>query len=454
MEQEIDLRPYINAVLRRWKIIVGITCLTTIAAIIYTLLQPRLPSVSANALIIPTSSRVTLDQRFVTGEAPAQTNINLQRQALLALANSNAVEEEVRKALPREMLPDMDEAGAILSMVNVRNDGDLIAFTVSAETEEQALAIAEQWGKTYADLVRTLYGRDTELNDDLVTQLETQNQRFADAQGRLDQFLQTSPLVQIDQRMRLLENLLTEAREGDQALYESYLNRARDLELIINDARTLQEQIVAGQTNVDLGTSVAALVLRGRAAGGSLPIQLNIDDGTVLNQDSSQLQSDIDRLIAVLAERKVAVLAEAEQLVSSTLSDGSSVAMSPALRTSYEQELTNLRAQNEIQQSRRLLLEQDRNIALEGVQLLQRKIDEQRIAEASPQFTVRYISATINPPTSRLVSLVTRAFLGFIAGVMLSLIVVVLLELLKRRATPVPAAGATPAPVGDKPLTN
>ncbi|NJM08356.1 hypothetical protein HC891_22500 [Candidatus Gracilibacteria bacterium] len=128
--------------------------------------------------------------------------------------------------------------------------------------------------------------------------------------------------------------------------------------------------------------------------------------------------------------------------------------MSTALRTSYLQELTTLRSQLEADQSTRRKLEQDRDVAFEGLELLQRKIDEQRIAETAPQFSVRYVSAGIDPVAGRLMPLLLSTTLGFVFGLIASILLVLLLELVQRRSVAVPITGSTPAPVGDKPLTN
>ncbi|NJM08354.1 hypothetical protein HC891_22490 [Candidatus Gracilibacteria bacterium] len=149
MEQEIDLRPYIAALLRRWKLIVALASLSTVAAIVFTLLQPRLPTATAEAIIIPTSSRITLDERFVTGEAPAQSSVALQRQALLGLARSHTIEARVLEQLPASMRPANYEPGLLLEQMNVRTEGDLMRFSASAATAAEALALAEAWGKSY-----------------------------------------------------------------------------------------------------------------------------------------------------------------------------------------------------------------------------------------------------------------------------------------------------------------
>ncbi|NJM08355.1 hypothetical protein HC891_22495 [Candidatus Gracilibacteria bacterium] len=132
-------------------------------------------------------------------------------------------------------------------------------------------------------------------------------------QSQLQQFIETSPQVQIDQRIKLLEALLNGTRDADQALYQDYLKRARELELIVNDARGLQEQLTLG-ADENLGSSLASLVLRGRAAGGSLPIQLSVDNSTTLSQSGAEIQDDLEALIQVLGERQTALLTEAEAL--------------------------------------------------------------------------------------------------------------------------------------------
>jgi len=63
-EEEIDLKPYLLALLRRWWIIVGVAIgLALIAGVLAVLRAPPF-SASSSLLIVPANSQITLDSRF------------------------------------------------------------------------------------------------------------------------------------------------------------------------------------------------------------------------------------------------------------------------------------------------------------------------------------------------------------------------------------------------------
>jgi uncharacterized protein involved in exopolysaccharide biosynthesis len=96
-EDEIDLRQYIDVLIRWWREIVVITLgVAALAAIAILLLRWILPSAfeaSADVAIVRTVSEVQLDERFKTTSDAATADtagINARRSALLGLVATGA----------------------------------------------------------------------------------------------------------------------------------------------------------------------------------------------------------------------------------------------------------------------------------------------------------------------------------------------------------------------------
>uniref|UniRef100_UPI0004DF6B81 Wzz/FepE/Etk N-terminal domain-containing protein n=1 Tax=Chloroflexus sp. MS-G TaxID=1521187 RepID=UPI0004DF6B81 len=86
MDDEIDLRPYLSAILQRWWIILGTALGVAIIAGFIAWLRTPPYTASTSLLIIPASAQVTLDSRFTSRDSFLFTTTANQREALLGLA--------------------------------------------------------------------------------------------------------------------------------------------------------------------------------------------------------------------------------------------------------------------------------------------------------------------------------------------------------------------------------
>jgi capsular polysaccharide biosynthesis protein len=445
MEDEIDLRPYLLALLRRWQIIVGLALLLAVAAAVFVGLQPRVPQASADVLIASVSQQVNLDPRLANRDATLLTNVVYQRQALLGLATSNTLEARVANQLGMTSF----EPGALLGRVAVSNDGDLIQITARGTSGAEAAKLAEAWGRSYEQLVAEVYSRDTAQSALIADQLKAARQRYGEAQSALEQFVGDPKQVAVEQQIQQMESLVGESRTSQQQLYSQYLTRTQDLDLILQDARSLRAQVGQGEAP-DLSNSLALLALRTRVAGGgALPVLLSSGESAGVARSGTATIADLDRLIATLAS-------ERERLMRAAADLARSIAAGTALPVGvgadeiarYEARLAELRKIYEAQQSQQRLLTQSRDIAYTSLDVLQRKSDEQQIAQSTPQVSVRFVSSSITPAPSRAIQVVLYAAAGLILGLMAGVVVALILTF-GRSGLPRAQAGAAPAQSAD-----
>jgi succinoglycan biosynthesis transport protein ExoP len=146
VEEEIDLREYIEVILRRWKWIGGITLVAVVtAAIVSFFLIAPVYEAKAGVVIVKSKSEITFDPKYRTLSeeelAPLIGN-QARRQALEALIKSNSVAAEVVANLGAMLEPEERDVSALLEMVAAEAVGDLIRIKVRGRDPKKLAAIA------------------------------------------------------------------------------------------------------------------------------------------------------------------------------------------------------------------------------------------------------------------------------------------------------------------------
>lgn len=144
MEDEIDLREYINVIRRRWKLIVGVTAVAVIAAAVVSFLLP--PTYEASAVVLITEPRYQMqfEPRFQTTDQwrPAY-------EAFPELAASDGVLQGVVEAYQPSPAAHLENwrLRSLKGMTEATSQGDpsLVKLTVSCRSPEDAAALANVW---------------------------------------------------------------------------------------------------------------------------------------------------------------------------------------------------------------------------------------------------------------------------------------------------------------------
>lgn len=450
MDQEIDLRPVLQALISWWRLIVGIVALLLALAVVSALLQPRPARARGDILVIPSTSQLTLDPRFAERDATIVTNPLTQRQALVDLASSSALESRVMS----ELGMPAGGFGGLLANIDVSASSDLVRITATAPTDAEALRLAEVWTRSYASLVNDLYSGSGPALDRIESQAVEAQQRFDEVQSSLNAFYATGDLVRAAQQVQRLTGLLEGGVEAQVGLYTQYLTRTQELSLILEDARTLQAQYEANGA-ADLSAGIAALAVRARVAGGDqLPLQLSFDSAESFAQGQAAA-ADLERFVTVLEGERDRMVAQADRLAQE-LASGNSVAvgLAPDVRARYEEELAVAQGALARAEGQEELLIQRRDVALSSLEVLQAKSDELQIDQAVPQVTVRLVNVTPLPPRSPVMAVAINLVTALVGGIVLGSGLAMLLELVRqRRRTRAavaqtggePTAGHTPA---------
>jgi len=295
MEEEFDLRGYVEALLRGWKWILGAGVVAGAVALVVGLIQA--PTYDASALVIVTEPRyqLQLDPRFETTESwlPAY-------EAFPALAMSDGI----LQSLVDNYVPS-PEAGidhwSLLGLsraleASSKGDPSLVLLNVTAHSAEDAAGIANLWADLLAEQGSRLFGASADEVRTFEAQLDSAQATLDEAEAELAAFRGT------DQRPVLLAQLDSLLRTQ-----ADYLASQRGTAYLIQDAQSLRGQLAAQpeQYTAGLGDELAVLLLQidAFATTSSRAIELSLDpadpmSGRSVAEQISLLDSLADTLRA------------------------------------------------------------------------------------------------------------------------------------------------------------
>ncbi|PJF45568.1 MAG: hypothetical protein CUN48_18220, partial [Candidatus Thermofonsia Clade 3 bacterium] len=122
-DDEIDLRKYIDVLIKRWREIVFFTLLVVAASVLgvlaYRLLQPPVYEARASVAIVRTQTEANFDDRFTTSSgAPSAGDVNSRRSALLGLVYSGSIAERVVADLHDQLNERQRDPAYLLRRIN------------------------------------------------------------------------------------------------------------------------------------------------------------------------------------------------------------------------------------------------------------------------------------------------------------------------------------------------
>jgi succinoglycan biosynthesis transport protein ExoP len=393
MEDEIDLRQYIEVLIRRWKWIVALTLIAalTAAAISFFVLEPVY---EASALVLITSPRYQLrfDPRLET-----VSEIETASKAYPSLAVSDDLLNQVLEAMDAEDLPENERKLQVLRGkvgASAGADPSLLKLTATNGDPERAARIANVWAEQYVEYVNELYGRRSE---DVLF--------FGEQFDAAKSALEAAEEALVDYEARNQQAILQARLNAKRSALNDYLAVQHELTLVIEDAQALRQQLEGQPASAltSLGNDLAALLLeiQGLSRDTELPLQLQVVGGGSLSNktvgEQTRLLSD---LIAALEDRLAEIETQVETLSAEILP------LQEALQqaTMEKEQLTR-----------------ERDVARNTYLTLANKVEEARIAAQDETGEVRLASGASVPispvgPRKKMNTAIA-GFLGLFVGV-------------------------------------
>ena len=391
MEEEIDLREYIEVLIRHWKWIAALAILAAATALVVSFLWP--PTYEASALVVITRPRYVMrfDEKFET-----VNDVQQPYKAYPALAVSDDLLLQTMAAM-NPPLPEEDQ-----DLTSFRNkltavsgsDPSVVELRVKHQDAAMTTYIANTWAKIFVGQVNELYN------------VSAQDARFFEDQlADADTVLTKAEQALIEFQSRNQTNVLNARVSAHRQQLSNYLASKNTIELVIQDAIDLKERLRLreGEAPASLADDLASLYLEidALSSKGAIPLQLQVSSASSLsNRTADEQIAFLDGLATSLQEKLSALDAEIAQL---------------------EPEI--LRLQGEIQASNTEddRLTRTRDVARDTYTTLARKVDEARIAAQDESGEVRLASYAAVPtkpvsPRKKLNTAVAGA-LGLFVGV-------------------------------------
>jgi succinoglycan biosynthesis transport protein ExoP len=392
MEDEIDLRNYLDVLVRRWKWIVALTVIVAVTAAVVSFFVLD-PTYEATALVLITRPRYQLrfDPRLET-----LSDIETASKAYPSLAMSDDLLRQVLEALDPPLPEEEQTLRALRGKVSASAGADpsLLELTSSNGDPERAAQVSNTWAEQYVEYVNELYGRRSE---DVVF--------FTEQLDAASVVLEAAEQALVDFEARNQESILKARLTAKQEALTNYLNAQHELTVIIENAQVLRRQLEEQPASApaSLGDEVAALLLEIQALSRAeeLPLQLQVAGGGSLSNRTVEEQADLlSNLIAALEDRLAEVDTQ-EEIVSAEI-----LPLQEALQqaTTEKERLTR-----------------ERDLARSTFATLANKVEEARIAAQDETGEVRLASQASVPTKPagprRMMNVAIALFLGLFLGI-------------------------------------
>jgi uncharacterized protein involved in exopolysaccharide biosynthesis len=399
MEEEIDLRAYIEVVLRYWKWIVGLVVAVAVVAFVFNSLLPF--TYEAESVVIVTEPRyqIQFDPRFGTEEqSPAY-------EAFPKLATSDGILQKVADSYTPSAEAGIENWGleTLSRMVKATSGGDpsLVLLMATSRSAKDTAAIANVWADVLVQKGNEIYGgsqKDVLFFEEQLAQAE---EALTEAEAALIAF-----------QARNQGSILQAQLESGSQAQADHLGSQRTISYLVQDIRGLREQLAARPEDQSayLADTLTALLLQIKAFNAQAsasetapitPIQLQIDNLEMLSDKSASEQIDfLDDLVVTLEEKS----AEIDTLLAK---------LEPRI-LSLQQRLQEA----ELGQDR---LQRAWDLARETYLTMARKVEEARIGAQETTGTLKvgsYAAVPSNPVgPRRLFNTVVAGMLALIVGV-------------------------------------
>ena len=367
MEDEIDLRKYADILIRQWKWVIGLAVVSGLAAFILSSLIA--PTYEATALVVVARSlyQLQFDPRIETVTQPQPAY-----RAYPELALSDDLVLQVMERLGGELDADERDLASFRERLSARAGADptLVRLAATGTDPNQAQAIVNAWVALYVAYANELYQQQSNSVIFFEAQVAEASQELEKVERALIDFQARNPINVVNAQLSSKLTALTD-----------YLAADRTISLIIQDARSLRQQLAQQSESglITLADELVALYLQVDAlnAQASVPIQLQIGNGgSLANRTVSEQVAWLDALINALQDKAIEIRHEIDAL---------------------EPEILELQEAQQAAQVELDRLTRSRDVADDTYFTLARKLDEVNVAAQDESGEVRLASQAAVP---------------------------------------------------------
>ena len=429
MEEEIDLRQYVEVLLKYKFWIAGLAVLAAAVAFVVSSRRPPAYEAEASLAMLRVRSEIMLEPKFRTlsdEDVAPKVDIKSLRETLSALVKSSSVSAAVSEQMGERLQ----------ARVIVGNSGNLITIRVRHQDPQLAADIANAWAQQAEIYVNSIYGQPPQPVQELQTQFQDVQDKYKVAQGDLETFVAQSQVPGLEREVKHHQDLIASFQksltDNEAAIYDEamasnlqilsdYYAELVSIEHVLVDARSLYEELQSGggAPAMEWARALALIGVQNRAFGverQQLYVAVDGEAPAVRHQDMEQLIEsleekgvDVQAAITLQEQRLFEVKSESAFVVSDNPLEQRVQALT--------EEMLMLQSQLEAASARERELSQARDLAWETYQTVARKLAEAEVAVQVPGSEVRLATRALRPkrPVAR-GRLMSTAIAGMLGG--------------------------------------
>jgi uncharacterized protein involved in exopolysaccharide biosynthesis len=438
-EDEIDLRPYILALIHNWWRITLVAVVFTSVALGFSVLQAREYIATATILLTRSQASLNLAEQFPTVRENIYDPVS-RMNALLTIAQSDAIALETLDSVSDKLPADERELEAIKDQVEVADRGDSILVSAFAQNPELAAEIANTWAHRTILAINQAYSGGQPLAE-IQRRSSTAKQEYEDAQSALESFIRANQITLFQKKIEEANNLLSEAVNDRAWQISYYYNRKQSMQDLKVKAEALKQQLGSGKRSSagGIGDAIALLNMHSNAFGigetsnaralwlgetsnqvvpdntAGMTFDLQLTELSSLDDTPASYAQDLDRIIQQ-AESEISKSEEALNNLNQNLFQGEDSDVIEATSARIQELQTRL----ENEQARQRELASNRDLAWEAYQaLIQKETEIENAAQTSNQVTLASRAIPPQNPASR--GIVRNALLAGVLGGLLGI---------------------------------
>lgn len=399
MDETIDLRPYVDTLLRRRWVVLIATLIGLLLAVAFFFSQTEYKATTLVVISEPTQ-QLQFDPR-ITDITDFSTLLHTYPELSISDNVLTKLLVEAQQLTGNEV-QSLTQLRSLLD-VEVGVDARLMRLIVRHESPQVAADLANVWSTILVATIDEIYRNPGGNLSFYTSQLAQTSGQLAAAEEALVAF-------QSDSRMGIVDNELASLT----ALQAAYLADQRQLSMALDDIRALRQQIEAGSGDtITWADQLTALMLQldvyemaqtTTMTGDDIQLQLDTQSNLTAGTRQEQLQQ-LDELAQAAETSRAAIdlrLAELQPRMFALQSEKQDIF------NQYE------------------ALTRNRDLTKETYETLARKLDEERISASGPGLQLQIASAAAVPERPARPNLALLLGLGAMAGFLISLALLLL----------------------------
>jgi len=231
VDEEIDLRQYVD-VIRRWSslIILG-TFLAAVTAFAVSSIMQRTYEAEAGVVVSRAKTEVSFNPNIKTvseEELARQLDRQTIRETLANLASSSEIATKVIAQLGDTLTEEEHDPRVLMGEVEAKTDrnSDFIRITVRSTDPEKAAKIANAWARAYVNYVNNeVYSGTPQTPEEIAAQAADAKRTYDKAEANLVAFLRDNQIADLQRQIAEKQDIIASLQSGKKTAVTTVIDK-------------------------------------------------------------------------------------------------------------------------------------------------------------------------------------------------------------------------------------